>query len=76
MEPNEIAKSECPCDNCQKKRNIKTIDDLYPADSEYPYVRRTGRRLLLEALYKNWRTLSPKIIQDYAYLCELEENSK
>jgi len=58
-----------------RKMNIETIAHLYPADSEYNYVRETGMKLMLLALGKRWRSLPDEVLNEYANLClrELED---
>lgn len=51
---------------------------LYPADSRYSDTAETGRRLLLKAMENtgfNWRDLPEDVLQEYAVLCEQEDNS-
>lgn len=54
---------------------IQTIESLYPADSGYSDTAEKGRKMLLEAIYNNWRSLPTEILQDYANACIREDNN-
>lgn len=60
--------------NTTREENIKIIEELYPADSEYAQASQIGTSLLLEAIARiGWRELPTSIITEYAELC-LKEN--
>lgn len=48
------------------------IQFYYPADSPYPKQAATGKRLLMEAVARSWRSLPVEILKAYADLCEQE----
>jgi hypothetical protein len=67
-DPDEAAEQ-----NRQRDNAIRTIEVLYPADSEFSATRATGRSLLQEAAEKTghtWRDLPDAVLLEYARLCE------
>lgn len=55
---------------------IRTIEALYPIDSEYPETNAIGEKLLAQAKKEceNWRNLPDNILQRYMELCIDEDN--
>jgi hypothetical protein len=55
---------------------INTIEALYPADSDYPDSRETGKMLLeqAESEVNGWRTKPTEVLIRYAELCMAEDN--
>ena len=52
---------------------VRSIEGLYPADSEYSETKKIGRELLIEAICQNWRSLDMGILQTYENLCLQKE---
>ena len=54
---------------------IRTIESLYPADSEYPDTAEVGERLLAQAKreVEGWRTEPDAVLVRYAELCKRAE---
>jgi hypothetical protein len=57
----------------ERERLIRTIDDLFPADAQYPDTAETGRELLLQAVAETWRSLPLETLRAYARLCRQRE---
>jgi len=62
----------------ERKKNITTIEELYPPDSQYPETKKLGEEFMHWALTKfinryGWRGLSDAILKDMAYFCERHE---
>ena len=59
-----------------RKQAIQEIEQLFPADGEYPETREIGIRLLEEAKrnVNNWRNLPDAVIFEYLNLCQREEH--
>ncbi len=56
-----------------KQYFINNISNLFPADSEFEDTKKIGEKLLLEAVFKNWRELPEAILSDYSRNCNFEE---
>ena len=57
----------------ERERLIRTIDDLFPADAQYPDTAETGRELLLQAIAETWQSLPLETLRAYARLCRQRE---
>lgn len=57
---------------------IKTIETLYPADSQYGDTAEFGRQLLAQAKREvnGWRTEPTEVLIRYAHLCINEERRR
>lgn len=57
----------------RREDSIRTIESLFPADSQYEETAQTGKELLFQAICERWRALPDAILSEYASLCEDEE---
>lgn len=58
---------------------IQDIENLFPADCQYPDTAAIGKELLLLAMESagfNWRKLPAEVLQQYRMLCIWKENDQ
>jgi hypothetical protein len=60
----------------QKEKLIKSIELLYPIDSDHLQTAAVGRQLLGEIVKKRWRELSEDLLQEYLKDCNKYEEEK
>lgn len=59
-----------------KAQLIKTIEALYPADSQNYVTAKTGIHLLFQSIADEWRHLPVPILERYAALCIEKEREE
>lgn len=70
-----------PVKTTARDEAVKTINALYPTDSEYPRTNKVGKNLLAEAQrlvakVRTWRDEPTEVLIKYAELCREYENTQ